>query len=63
MMGNKRMVFTNINTAELCSHGRLALADIIKETHLPTECESVYNRLAFDKDFPVGIQFDWRKEW
>ncbi len=45
---------------KLISGGRICLEDIIEETHDPTECEEVYNRLAFDKDFPVVVQFDWR---
>lgn len=48
---------------KLCSLNRLNLIDIIKETHLPDDCTEVYNRLAFDKNFPVGVQFDWSKEF
>lgn len=47
---------------KLCSLERLTLKDIVKETHLPTECEEVYGRLVNDKNFPVGVQFDWREE-
>ena len=25
----------------------------------PAECEEVYNRLVFDKKFPLTVQFDW----
>lgn len=45
---------------KLCEGGRTELSDIITETHSPNECENVYNRLVFDKNFPVGVQFDWR---
>lgn len=45
---------------KLCSGGRLCLEDIVEETHSPSECSEVYNRLVFDKDFPVAVQFDWR---
>lgn len=48
---------------KMCALGRLTLTDIIKEIHKPNECFGVYNRLAFDKDFPVGVQFDWEGEW
>lgn len=41
---------------------RLKLDDIVEEVHLPSECANVYNRLVFDKDFPVVVQFDWRKQ-
>lgn len=47
----------------LCANGRLTLRDIVKETHQPSECEEVYQRLINDKNFPVGVQFDWRGEW
>ncbi len=45
---------------KLCSGGRLCLENLIEETHLPEECGEVYNRLVFDKKFPVVAQFDWR---
>lgn len=45
---------------KLCGGGRLCLENLIEETHLPTECTGVYNRLVSDKDFPVVVQFDWR---
>lgn len=44
----------------LCAGKRLVLSDIIEETHSPEECFGVYERLVFDKEFPVGVQFDWR---
>lgn len=46
---------------KLCKGGRLVLENIVEETHSPEECPEVYNRLAFDKNFPVVVQFDWRK--
>jgi len=46
---------------KLCGGGRLNLEDIIEETHSPEECMEVYNRLIFDKNFPVAVQFDWRR--
>ncbi|MBR2650032.1 MAG: zinc-binding alcohol dehydrogenase [Clostridia bacterium] len=45
----------------LCSGGRIRLDDIIAEVHTPSECEQVYERLVFDKNFPIAVQFDWRK--
>ncbi len=47
---------------KMCALDRLTLRDIIKETHQPSDCEKVYSRLVQDKNFPVGVQFDWRKE-
>ena len=46
---------------KLCAGKRLTLDNIIAETHTPENCEEVYQRLVFDKDFPVAVQFDWRK--
>lgn len=46
---------------KLCGGGRLCLENIVGETHFPQECPEVYNRLIFDKDFPVVVQFDWRE--
>lgn len=52
----------DINAAlKLCAGGRLCLENIIEETHSPEECPEVYNRLIFDKNFPVVVQFDWRR--
>lgn len=45
---------------KLTALGRLNLESIIEETHKPEECGEVYSRLAFDKNFPVVVQFDWR---
>lgn len=46
---------------KLCTGKRICLENIIEETHSPNECGEVYKRLAFDKDFPIAVQFDWRK--
>lgn len=47
---------------KLCSGGRLSIEDLVEETHQPNECSEVYNRLIFDKQFPIVTQFDWRKQ-
>jgi threonine dehydrogenase-like Zn-dependent dehydrogenase len=44
----------------LISGGRLTLCDLVAETHKPEECTTVYERLIFDKSFPIAVQFDWR---
>lgn len=46
----------------LCGVGRLPIKNLIKETYLPKACQDVYNRLANDKSFPIGVQFNWRNE-
>ena len=48
---------------KLCSLGRLTLRDIVKEVHKPADCGEVYTRLVNEKNFPVGVQFDWSSEW
>lgn len=42
----------------LISLGRLSLADIVDETHSPSEAKEIYERLANEKTFPI-VQFDW----
>lgn len=46
----------------LCGGGRLPLKNLLKETHEPSECQEIFTRLATDKNFPIGVQFDWSKE-
>ena len=46
---------------KMCAGGRIALTDIVSEVHSPADCAEVYERLVFDKSFPVAVQFDWRK--
>ena len=45
----------------LISAGRLDFSDFVCETHSPEKAGEVYARLANDKNFPVCVQFDWRK--
>jgi hypothetical protein len=53
----------DIKTAlNLCASGRLPLKNLIKETNIPKNCQEVFTRLATDKNFPIGVQFDWRDE-
>ena len=44
---------------KLLSSGRLDFESTISETHSPEEAGDVFKRLAFDKNFPIGVQFDW----
>ena len=46
----------------LCGGGRLPIKNLIKETCLPKNCQETFMRLATDKNFPIGVQFDWKKE-
>ena len=41
--------------------GRLNFKDMISETHSPAEANEVYNRLVTEKNFPIGVAFDWSK--
>ena len=45
---------------QLCAGNRINLESMIKETHIPKNCQAVYTRLINEKDFPVAVQFDWR---
>ena len=38
---------------------RLNFADMISEIHSPAEAQAVYTRLANEKNFPIGVLFDW----
>ena len=40
---------------------RLNFKDMISEIHSPEACNAVFNRLAAEKNFPIGVLFDWRK--
>lgn len=42
--------------------GRLNFRDMISEVHAPAEAPEVYHRLAFDREFPIGVLFDWKKD-
>ncbi len=46
---------------KLCASSRLVLKNLIEETHCPKDAPKVYSRLISDKNFPVVVQFDWRK--
>lgn len=46
----------------LCGGGRLPIKNLLKETYRPIECQEIFTRLATDKNFPIGVQFDWREE-
>ena len=45
---------------KLIAGARLNLESLIEETHSPVSCSEVYERLVYDKNFPVVVQFDWR---
>ena len=45
---------------DLIKGKRLNFKDMICEIHSPIEARQVYERLASDKNFPVGVLFDWR---
>ena len=46
---------------KLCGGNRICLDNLIEETHSPEECSKVYNRMINDKNFPIVVQFDWRR--
>ena len=46
---------------DLISGGRIEIDSLVSETHSPEACTEVYERLVFDKNFPIGVQFDWTR--
>jgi threonine dehydrogenase-like Zn-dependent dehydrogenase len=44
----------------LVKGGRLNFADMICETVSPEDAQQVYDRLANQKNFPIGVLFDWK---
>ena len=44
---------------DLLAAKRIEAAPIISEVHAPSECAEVYARLANDRNFPLGVLFDW----
>jgi threonine dehydrogenase-like Zn-dependent dehydrogenase len=43
----------------LIKGGRLNFKDMICEIHSPADAQAVYDRLVNDKNFPIGVLFDW----
>ena len=41
---------------------RLNFKDMIHEIHTPDEAQEIFTRLANDKNFPIGVLFDWRHD-
>ena len=39
---------------------RLNFKDMVQEIHSPKDAQTVYDRLVKEKDFPVGVLFDWK---
>lgn len=39
---------------------RLNFKNMICEIHSPTKAQQIYNRLINEKNFPIGVLFDWR---
>lgn len=43
----------------LIKGGRLAFDSMICEVNSPSDAPEVYKRLVNDKNFPIGVLFDW----
>ncbi len=41
--------------------GRLSLGKVIREIHSPEEAQTVFDRLASERNFPLGVLFDWKR--
>ncbi len=44
----------------LLKYNRISIKELISEVHKPEEAFDVFTRLANDRDFPIGVLFDWR---
>lgn len=40
---------------------RLNFKDMLSEIHSPEDAQKVYMRLANEKNFPIGVLFDWKR--
>jgi len=45
----------------LLAGGRLRFRDMICEIHSPEESPEVYTRMINEKNFPIGVLFDWTR--
>ena len=45
----------------LISGGRIEIDSLVSKTYSPADCKEVYEGLVFDKNFPIGVQFDWTR--
>ena len=39
---------------------RLNFKDMICEIHSPSDAQTVFDRLINEKNFPIGVLFDWK---
>ena len=46
---------------KMISGGRIDFLGMISEIHSPEEAPEVFTRLATEKNFPIGVLFDWTK--
>ena len=47
---------------KLIQMGRIDPAVMVDATYQPEDCEEIYEKLIFDRNFPAVAQFDWRKK-
>ena len=50
-----------LSLVKLISGNRINVKPLVNEIHSPNECETVYQRLCNDVNFPIGVVFDWSK--
>jgi len=44
----------------LMSKGKIKVDPVLSTVASPEQCEEVYHRLCTDKNFPLGVVFDWK---
>ena len=50
-----------LTLVRLISGKRINVKPLLNEIHSPNDCEEVFRRLCTDKNFPIGVVFDWSK--
>lgn len=61
MPGNWTHTRDYITILQLLSKGRLESKSMISELVSPNDALKTYNRLLYDRNFPLGVIFDWDK--
>lgn len=59
--GNWTAYDDNYAIQKLIHFNKLDMRPLINEIHAPTDAPAVYDRLLYDRDFPIGVLFDWNR--
>ena len=59
VLGNFTAKRDYITLLNLMRDGRIDPGDILSEIISPTQTSEIYNQLLTDRQFPLGVVFDW----